>query len=291
MRSVMNCTGAVTILLLGVAGGVFGDPLPPPFDTEPFDTDALGNSGANLLGSFRQDGGPGQFRYFLGTNITAGSLIMDFAVPFTDGPGNDFAILTNSKSWGPLADIAQFEFFLGGNFQGSFTASLAPDQLFQFDLPGNSLIVDRIVVTNITPDPPGIDDLTAMTFDNAGVAYVVPEPSAEVDHFKCYKAEGERVNVTVNLEDQFGVDPRALVAKLKLFCNPVDKNREGILNPAAHLTCYEIKVDEDDKKWQVFIKNQFGEQTLKVNESELLCVPSEKIDVTPEEDDDGRTRR
>ncbi len=150
--------------------------LPAPFDTEPFDTEATGNSAANLFGFFRQDGGPEQFRYFLGTNFTPGSLIMDFAVPFTDGPGNDFAILTNSQAWGPLADTALFEFFLNGDLQASFVASLTPDQLFEFDLPGSGVVADRVVVTNITPDPPGIDNLATMTFDNAGVAYLVVEP-------------------------------------------------------------------------------------------------------------------
>lgn len=176
MRSLVIFTGVVMILLLGVVSRTFGDPLPPPFDTEPFDTHAVGNAGANLLGFFRQDGGPQQFRYFLGTNITPGSLTMDFAVPFTDGPGNDFAILTSSQSWGPLADRALFEFFLGGNLQASFIASLTPGQLFQFDLPGSGLVADRVVVTNITPAPPGINDLATMTFDNAGVAYVVAKP-------------------------------------------------------------------------------------------------------------------
>lgn len=165
----------VMILLLGTVSRTFGDTLPAPFDTAPFDTDATGNSAANLFGFFRQDGGPQQFRYFIGTNITSGSLIMDFAVPFTDGPGNDFAILTNSQSWGPLANQALFEFFFAGELQASFIASLAPDQLFQFDLPGSGVVADRVVVTNITPDPPGIDDLATMTFDNAGVAYLVGE--------------------------------------------------------------------------------------------------------------------
>lgn len=158
------------------AGKVIEVSLPSPFDTEPFDTETTGNAAANLFGFFRQDGGPQLFRYFIGTNLTPGSLIMDFAVPFTDGPGNDFAILTNSQSWGPFADKALFEFFFGGNLQGSFITSLAPDQLFQFDLPGSGLVVDRVVVTNITPDPPGIDDLATMTFDDAGVAYLVGEP-------------------------------------------------------------------------------------------------------------------
>ena len=182
MRRCIKCKGVVTMFLLG-AVGAFGSPLPLPFNTEPFDVSAVGNSGADFLGFFRQHGGPEQLEISIGTNPPAGSLIMDFAVPFTDGPGNDFAILTSSRSWGPLADKASFQFFLGGNLQGSFTASLAPDQLFQFDLPGSNLVADRIVVTNITPNPvPGVNDLAGMTFDNAGVAYIVgpstvPEPS------------------------------------------------------------------------------------------------------------------
>jgi len=102
-----------------------GNSLAPPFDRGPFDTGATGNSAANLFGSFRRNGGPKQFRYFIGTE-TPGRLIMDF-VPFTAGPGNDFTILTNSQAWGPLADTALFEFFLNGVLQPSFTASLAPD--------------------------------------------------------------------------------------------------------------------------------------------------------------------
>ena len=36
----------------------------------------------------------------------------------------------------------------------------------------------------------------------------------------------------------------------------------------------------------VLVNNQFGEQELEVKESELLCAPSEKIDVAPHDDDD-----
>ncbi|HSE18641.1 MAG TPA: hypothetical protein VLB46_16415 [Pyrinomonadaceae bacterium] len=184
LKFVMIRVTSIALLILlttpafpGQAGArnVIALSLASPFDTEPFDTEATGNSAANLSGSFRQDGGPEQFRYFIGTNITAGSLIMDFAVPFTDGPGNDFAILTNAESWGPLADQALFEFFLDGTLQASFIASLAPNQLFEFDLPGTGVVADRVVVTNITPDPPEIDNSTTMTFDDAGVAHLVGE--------------------------------------------------------------------------------------------------------------------
>ena len=114
-------------------------------------------------------------------------------------------------------------------------------------------------------------------------------PSAlNLDHFKCYEAEGDPVNVIVNLQDQFGVEPVVLVAEPELFCNPVDKNGEGILNPTAHLTCYEV--DQEEEERVVIVANQFGDQILEVEDPEFLCVPSEKTEVVllePEDDDDS----
>ncbi len=154
-------------------------PLPPKYATDPFDTDVIGNGAANFSGLFRQDGGPQQFRYFIGTNVTPGSLILDFSQPFTDGAGADFALVTNSESWGVEADTALFEFFSAGVLQASFSASLLPDQVFEFDLPGTGLVADRVVVTNTTPDPPGTNNLATMTFDAAGVAYPTGLPVSE----------------------------------------------------------------------------------------------------------------
>ena len=54
----------------------------------------------------------------------------------------------------------------------------------------------------------------------------------------------------------------------------------------AHLTCYEIETGGDVQRL-VVVANQFGEQTLEVHDSELLCVPSAKIDViVPGDDED-----
>jgi hypothetical protein len=103
--------------------------------------------------------------------------------------------------------------------------------------------------------------------------------STVLDHFKCYKAKGASPNVAVDLEDQFGVEPEVLVEQPKLFCNPVDKNGEEIRNPAAHLTCYKINADGENR--DVVVENQFGGQTLEVEKPKLLCVPSDKIDVIP----------
>ena len=104
-----------------------------------------------------------------------------------------------------------------------------------------------------------------------------------LDHFKCYEAKGRRVNVRVTLEDQFGVEPQVVVGLPRFFCNPVDKNHEGITNDKEHLTCYEIRGSE--KQLTVSIQNQFGEQRLRTQEPQLLCVPSEKISVGPRHDD------
>lgn len=162
----------------------FATPLPSPYTISPYTTAGFGNSARNLFGSFRENGGSEQYRYFIGTNGGPGGFTMEFARPFTDGAGFDFAILTNSQSWGPLGDVALFEFFLGEVLQGSFSAILAPDQLFEFDLPGSGLVADRVRVTNMSTDPPGINNLATMTFDNAGVAYSavpvsgIPEPSS-----------------------------------------------------------------------------------------------------------------
>ena len=105
------------------------------------------------------------------------------------------------------------------------------------------------------------------------------EGSDNLDHYKCYEAEGDSVDVIVDLQDQFGVEPEVLVGEPELFCNPVDKNGEGIFHAEAHLTCYDIGDDEEER--DVLVTNQFGEQTLEVEDPELLCVPSEKIAVEP----------
>ncbi len=160
--------------MTAVAGNFgLGAGLPDPFDTPPFTTDTLGNSASRDSGGFlpRPSQGYTQLIVWLGTNRTPGSLILDFAVPFTDGPGDDFAIRTSSE-WGELADTARFDFYLAGALVGSSTAQLKPAVIQAFDLPGVGIVADRIVITNTTPDPPGINSLADMAFVAAGVAYL-----------------------------------------------------------------------------------------------------------------------
>lgn len=104
---------------------------------------------------------------------------------------HSYLVLTSRQSCGPLADTARFDMSGQLILTGSFSARVQADQLMQFELPGEGLVANRIIVTNTTPDPPGIDNLGTMTFDNAGVASIaaflagppprlmppVPEPS------------------------------------------------------------------------------------------------------------------
>ncbi|MFQ5677742.1 MAG: LamG domain-containing protein, partial [bacterium] len=112
---------------------------------------------------------------------------------------------------------------------------------------------------------------------NAGSAGKCKKEIPLLDHFKCYRVRGKSQNISVDLEDQFGIESEVPVRKPKLFCNPVDKNGEGVFDPSAHLTCYTVRGKK--KKGDVVIDNQFGTQTLHLGRPKLLCVPSEKLKV------------
>jgi hypothetical protein len=103
-----------------------------------------------------------------------------------------------------------------------------------------------------------------------------PPPRSIISSATKRRGKPQRCTSTVDLTDQFGT-ATVFVGKPEFFCNPVDKNGEGIRNPAAHLTCYKIKAKS--AKRDVLIGNEFGGQTLDLKDPELLCVPSDKIEV------------
>jgi hypothetical protein len=81
----------------------------------------------------------------------------------------------------------------------------------------------------------------------------------------------------VDLVDQF-VQSQPTVLKTIRFCNPADKNDEGIRDPTAHLACYKIR-EFGFQRRMVRVTNQFGVQTLIVTRPETLCLPAEKDNV------------
>jgi hypothetical protein len=108
------------------------------------------------------------------------------------------------------------------------------------------------------------------------------------NHFKCYRVRASSFTaLTVNVVDQFETSPTTLV-KLRLLCNPVDKNGEGIVNPDAHLACYTIKGGGARfTPRAVTVMDQFAQQDLRALRGEcrkrsFLCVPSQKNPSSPD---------
>ncbi len=105
------------------------------------------------------------------------------------------------------------------------------------------------------------------------------------NHFKCYR-EFPRTRfepVAVELIDQFKATT-AEVERPERFCNPVDKNGEGMDDPTAHLNCYRLDEEHFDNV-DVIVSNQFGDnQRLTVRRVDSLCVPAIKDEIPSELD-------
>ncbi len=104
-----------------------------------------------------------------------------------------------------------------------------------------------------------------------------------LDHYKCYKVKDLKnpkfLNTPVTLTDQFGINDGTFEAKRPfVFCNPVDKNGEGILNTDDHLTCYKVKGPKlvPSARPSVEVVNQLGTLQLQAKKAFLLCLPSTK---------------
>lgn len=99
----------------------------------------------------------------------------------------------------------------------------------------------------------------------------------DLDHYKCYEAEGEPVTRVVTLRDQFGYG-RGRVSEPRLFCVPVEKWHEEhfeIRNREAHLTFYALEAEGEARK--ITKRDQFGEAGLLVLRPEWLAVPTVKL--------------
>jgi hypothetical protein len=107
----------------------------------------------------------------------------------------------------------------------------------------------------------------------------------DLNHSWCYEVNGEPVNRTVTLEDQFGSDT-VRVEQPQLFCNPVVKVKVSVETPIeeeeVHLTCYDIKGPQRTEATAVDIHNQFEDDIFTITAFELLCVPSAKLGFVPE---------
>jgi hypothetical protein len=107
------------------------------------------------------------------------------------------------------------------------------------------------------------------------------------DHFKCYKALGEPLNLTATLQTQFGFET-VVLDRPEVFCNPAEKvlpdgQAFPIMNDRDHLVCYRI-FPEEPLGTTVTYLDQFLNEFGVVEENRWLCVPSLKTGVTQAEE-------
>jgi hypothetical protein len=115
-----------------------------------------------------------------------------------------------------------------------------------------------------------------------------PSPSPDLDHYKCYAAGGNRVNLLPFLTDEF-IAENTFVLWPVLFCNPVLKIHgnvtTNIQNNRDHLTCYATTgtgFAGSTNPPGVGIRNQFGTVGVPVLKPDMFCVPSLKLSWTVE---------
>jgi hypothetical protein len=108
----------------------------------------------------------------------------------------------------------------------------------------------------------------------------------DVNHYKCYNAVGPALNVTIDLQNQFGGGTFQLGEPF-LFCNPAVKVYEQtfpIAYAQDHLVCYQLLPTHPVSE-SVLVLDQFssfGEpQNVFAFEGFWFCVPTLKIEVTP----------
>ncbi len=97
-----------------------------------------------------------------------------------------------------------------------------------------------------------------------------------IDHYKCYKvshASPSFARQGLAVSDQW-VSTTTSVLKPTAFCNAVNKNNEGVIDPTAHLACYKMKDPGHLVPRNAVVDNQFGEETLAAIAARTICVPA-----------------
>jgi hypothetical protein len=104
----------------------------------------------------------------------------------------------------------------------------------------------------------------------------------KLDYFKFYDIEPKpRVEYHVDLQGQFDELPeRADITRLRLFANPVEKNREEIYDPDAHLSMYQLDAYPWllDPKRKIIAESQFGNHSFDIGHDIALLAPAKKYE-------------
>lgn len=108
----------------------------------------------------------------------------------------------------------------------------------------------------------------------------LPAPLPDANHYLCYDAVGDTLNIPVVIQDQFGTGS-ILIKQPRYFCNPVEKTLiDGTIFPIldydAHLTCYDIETGMPAPQADILLQDQFHYTSNVAMEPCWFCIPSIK---------------
>jgi hypothetical protein len=152
------------------------------------------------------------------------------------------------------------------------------------------LFADGRDIKPIVDNEPGIEwvDIDPVSFERVTeVSATVDDSVLERDHYKCYKAkEAGRYWKWEGWEYPRRFE-RPTYPPLRVkkpgkplaLCNPTEKNGEPMIDPTAHLKCYNL--ERPPEGWPPLdepleLHNQFGDAVLKVGKPITVCVPTIK---------------
>ncbi len=279
------CTGACNTIAFNSGDGVFVEgpfPFPVPFPTPPSTGNRiLSNSIHSNTGLGIDLDDDGVTTNDVGDGDTGANNLQNFPVLDSAISGSGSTTIEGALNSAATTTF-RLEFFSntacdpsnhgeGESFLGSTTVMTAGSGVVSFTVSFPTTVPAGHFITSTATDPNG----NTSEFSQCEQVTLPP-----LDHFKCYEIEEPPLDQPqdVTLEDQFGAaDMR--VRGLVSFCNPVDKNGEGINDPTAHLACYRIRGEVGFSPRDVLVENQFGAQSVTV-QPQTLCVPSEKDGVS-----------
>jgi hypothetical protein len=132
-----------------------------------------------------------------------------------------------------------------------------------------------------------LGDAAVLLVPASKVAKGEPPPPTDIDHFECYVVKGPKAfDRAVRLEDQID-KKRDRVEEIKklepaFFCVPVSKDGGKIVHPDVHLALYDLEPRVKLKEpLNYTTRDQFRTFELRVLESVMLAVPSQKLDWGP----------
>lgn len=112
-----------------------------------------------------------------------------------------------------------------------------------------------------------------------------PPIPAPINHYKCYTIERSRFRASdIKIDDQFGTLTVDIKRPVR-FCAAADKQDEGIVDPASHLICYQVRQASGPRfrgpAGGIFTANQFGTAAFRVFGPRELCVPTQVLNPAP----------